>query len=347
MKTQRINGSFLLLLIVSFTVTLFTVSIFAKTFPLIFAKTLYFCQQFISNNLFQIPQTIPGLLLLILAIALILSGLSFSIQVLKTEKFVNRLFLRRVPLSKKEENIVNYLGLRKKVHLIQDRDMYSFCAGIFRPKIIITTGLISSLKNRELEAVFLHEKAHMENHDPLKMLFGKTVSWLFFFLPIFSEISRNMEATSEMSADLHATNFQREDTYLRSALKKIILTPQVALLPVPAIANPDYLEIRIHRLVNPAIQQSFRISWKSIVTSLLFFLLSIFVLQTPVSAFSMENNKEEPSYFMCSGDNACQRECSQNAQISPVTTPEELFSTPKGAEKFSSQTPQSTAPLYK
>ena len=337
MNIYRFNGSFLSLLIITTAAITLTVAIFAKIFPLLSAKTLYFCQQLISNTLFQIPQTIPNTLVLILIIALALSSLSFLIQVWKTKRLVKKFLTNRIAIPKRIEDIANLLDLQNKIYVIDDRNVFSFASGIFSPKILITTGLIASLVDKELEAVLLHEKAHIENHDPFKMLFGKTVSMLFFFLPVFSEISKNMQASSEMLADWFVTINQREDTHLRNALKKILLTPQVALAPVPSIASPDYLEIRIHKLVNPRVKQSFSLSLKSVITSFLFLILGIFVIQTPVSAFSMENHKEEPSYFMCSSDNACRQECQHNAQASYVTTPEQLFSPAKQEEKnFSS-----------
>lgn len=313
MKRNRFNGSFYFLLFITSAASLLTVSIIIKIFPLFSAKTIYFCQQFFSKTLFQIPHTVSDTIIITLITALILSSLSFLIQVWKTNRLVRVLLYRRISLAKRIDNIAGSLGLTKKVYLIKDTNSYSFCTGVFFPKILITTSLVSSLTNKELEAVFLHEKAHLENYDPVKLLFGKTISWLFFFLPIFSEISKNMEATSEMLADWFVTNSQKKDKYLRNALKKIILTPQVNLAPVVAIANPDYLEIRIHKLINPTIKQSLSLSLTSIITSLIFFMFSIFLLQSPVSAFSVENYKKAPASYKCSSTNSCNQECGTSA----------------------------------
>lgn len=54
-------------------------------------------------------------------------------------------------------------------------------------------------------------------------------------------------------------------------------------------------------------------------------LLSWFLLQTPVNAFHTETS-HEASYFLCSADNACRQECNHNAQTSAVSSPNELFS---------------------
>jgi len=325
MRTTKFNGSFLSLLFSGVITTGIIVAVFVKTFPLLAAKTLYFCQQFISNNLFQISHTIPATLLLTFITALILGSLSFFIQVWKTKRLVRRLLKHRISLSKKAENIATSLGIAKKVYIVKDKNMYSFCAGILQPKILITTTLASSLSNRELEAVFLHEKAHIKNHDPLKLLFGKTVSWLFFFLPVFSQLYKNMEGTNELLADHWTIAKQEEATFLRGALKKILAVPQLKIATVPAVANPDHLEIRIQRIVNPKAKHNFGISSLSIITSSLFIILSWVVLQTPVGAFHSEDSSQ-PSYFLCSADNACRQECNFNAQKSAISNPEYLFS---------------------
>lgn len=343
MRIYRYNGSFLSLLLVTAATASLVILLLVKLFPLVSAKTLYFCQQFISHTLFQIPHPVQNTFLIALIIALALGSLSFLIQVVKTKQLVKSLMRKRVALSQRAEKMTISLGLEGKVYALEDTNYFSFCAGILHPRILITTALVASLNDKELESVFLHEKAHIRNFDPFKIVFGKTISWLFFFLPIFSEINKNMQATSEILADRFVTSFQQDDMYLRNALKKILMTPQMNFATVPAIANPDFLEIRIHRLVNPTVSQRFHISWISIGTSILFFLVMMFLLQTPVSAFHMENSKEE-SYFMCSSDNACSQECRHAAQTSSVSTPEQLFSPMQQEEKNSSSPVQGSQP---
>lgn len=349
MRIYRYNGSFLSLLVVTVATSSVIISLLAKLFPLVSAKTFYFCQKFISDTLFQVPHPIQNTFLIALITALSLGSLSFLIQVVKTKRLVKVIMTKRIALSPRIEKVILSLNLKDKVYVIEDKNCFSFCAGILHPRILITTALIATLTDRELESVFLHEKAHIHNFDPFKMLFGKTISWLFFFLPIFSEINKNMQATSEILADRFVTSFQQDDIYLRTALKKILITPQMTFATVPAIANPDYLEIRIKKLVNPTVGHGFRISWMSIGTSIVFSLIMMFLLQTPVSAFHMENSKET-SYFMCSSDNACKQDCQQTAQTSNVANPEELFSSTKQKEKsFSSpvQASQSQPSRYK
>lgn len=334
MRITRFNGSFLSLIFLSIITIFITLALFTKSLPILAAKTLYFCQQFISNTLFQIPHTIPNTFILTLGVAVTLGALSFLVQLWKTQKLVKRLLLKRISITKRVGKILTPLGLENKVYLIEEPNLFSFCFGIISPYIIITTGLVSSLNNKELEAVLLHEQSHLHSRDPLKILLGKTVSWMFFFLPIFRELYNNMNTTNEILADRFVIRSQGNPSFLKSTLKKILIKPQIRFATVPAISNPDSLEIRIHRIVNPTVKYNYGVSIISILTSIVFFIASWFILQVPVNAFQMEPHMEasmEPSYFLCSTGNACQQECHHKAQTSTIMTPEELFSpvTPK------------------
>ncbi len=314
MKANKFNGSFFLLLFSS-TITIGIIAaIFAKTLPLFAAKVIYYCKQLFSSTVFQIPHLLGIVIVSLLVTALMLGILSFLIQLFKTNMLLKKLLLRRVIMPKRVWKIIFPLGLGNNVYLVNDKNLFSFCAGIVLPRIIITTGLVESLTNKELEAVFLHEQAHLQSRDPLKIILGKTLASMFFFLPIFSQLNRNMNATNEILADRFVLNSQRGTIYLRGALKKILRTPQVALATVPGIASPDHLEIRIRRLMNPTIQHSFRVSLLSIFTSLVFLTLGLLFLQAPVSAFQTQHSAY-PSYFLCSADNACSRECQDNSKF--------------------------------
>lgn len=330
MRTNKFaNGSFLILLSLSMATSFIVISLLTKAFPLFTAKALYFCQQLISNTLFQIPHSLPNTLLLSLGMALLLGIASFLIQLGRTHLLVQRLLKKRINMPRKVEKIMIPLGLKDKVFLIEDNNLFSFCFGSFSPRIIITAALVSNLDKKELEAVFLHEKAHLQAFDPFKILLGKTFASMFFFLPIFSQLNKNMNATNEILADRFAVSYQQGTLYLRGALRKILSTPQVNLVTVPAISNSDYLEIRITRLVNPEVKHQSRISTLNILTSLSFFVLSWFLLQTPVNAFHMDSDMQpsnESSYYLCSTDNACAQECHHNAQTSTISNPQELFS---------------------
>ncbi len=333
--TTKTNLNFFLLLTLTFVTSFAIIALLAKIYPLFAAKAVYFCQQFVSNTHFSLPYYLPNIIVTT-AIFIILAGIvSFLIQLYQTHRLLKRFSGKFVKLPKSIEKLTVNLNLQGRVYLIKDDGLFSFCSGIFSPRITITTAFSESLSNKELEAVLLHELSHVQNHDPLKKLFGKTIATMFFFLPIFSDLNKKMNADSEIRADCF-TIYQQEDTvFLKRALKKILIGPQVSFATVSALSNPDYLEIRIQGLNNPLAQTSFPLSLMSIVTSMVFIALSWFILQTPVHAFNAEDISEHSysqksfAYFLCASDNSCSQQCSHNSQILKTSSPEQLFSKDK------------------
>ena len=301
---KRINYSFYVLALSALAVSSIVIALLNKISPLFISKTLFLCQKFItpvtnlfiSDVMFELPRLLPNAFILAIGVVLGTGLLSFLLQLGRTHLLLRKLLINRVNIPKDLVRVVATLGLTNKVILVNDNNLFSFCCGVFPPYIVVTTGLIASLTDKELEAVLLHEQSHLVSRDPVKVLIGKTFSSMFFFLPIFRELHKNIEAVNELLADQWTINHQQKSTFLRGALKKILVTPQVNLNFVSNVSGPDYFEIRIHRLVNPRIKHKFRLSLVSLVTTFLFIFVSWFLLQTPVSAFHMDSQSNIPAH---------------------------------------------------
>ncbi|GEM_PF-3437943 len=322
---KAFNAGFITLSLTAFATGAVVVALLAKMFPLVTAKTIYFCQQFLSNTLFQIPRAFPNALILALTITVLLGILSFLIQVYKTRKLWRRYAPHVIRLPKNVQKVSTNLQLKNNVHVVSDVNLFSFCVGFLFPRIVMSSGLVDSLSDKELEAVLLHEQAHIQNFDPLKMIVGQTIASMFFFLPIFRELNKNMTTVNELLADNWTIQQQQTATFIKGAMKKILTAPDTDLAGVPAISQPDSLETRIYQLANPANKHRAYLSFASIITTVLFLVFGTLLVRTPVDAFQLEHSAE-PSYFFCSGDTMCRKQCHHTAQMSPVTSPEDLFS---------------------
>ncbi|KKT84044.1 MAG: Peptidase, M56 domain protein [candidate division WWE3 bacterium GW2011_GWC2_44_9] len=300
---KRANYSFICLTFTALTVSSIVTALLYKAFPLLTSKALYFCQKYISTVMFEVPRSLPNALILAIGVVLVIGIASFLLQLIKTRVFLRKLLINRVDLSSNLVRVLENINLKKAV-LIKDKNLVSFCCGTFSPVIVITTGLVGSLTTKELEAVLLHEQAHLLSRDPFKVLIGKTFSSMFFFLPIFRELHKNIEAANEMLADQWAVSRQQNSAFLRGALKKILAAPQLDFVAVSNISGSDYFEIRIHRLVNPGKKHEFKPSLASLATTFLFFFVSLFLLRTPVRAFHTDSMSNS-SYFLCSTDQVC------------------------------------------
>ena len=105
--------------------------------------------------------------------------------------------------------------------VIDDPRPLAFCAGLLRPKIYISTGALSALDARALEAVLEHERHHARRRDPLRLAAGRVLTRSLFFVPGLKALSTQRTALAELGADEAAEQLAPGS---RSALARAILT---------------------------------------------------------------------------------------------------------------------------
>ena len=110
---------------------------------------------------------------------------------------------------------------RGDVFVIEDEHQESFCAGLLRPRIYITTGALARLDAPALDAVLVHERQHARRRDPLRLAASRVLARSLFFLPALRELRRGQELLAEVSADETAVRAAAGD---RSALARAMLS---------------------------------------------------------------------------------------------------------------------------
>lgn len=110
---------------------------------------------------------------------------------------------------------------RDGVFVIDDDQAESFCAGLWRPRVYITTGAHARLDAPALGAVLEHERHHARRRDPLRLATSRVIARSLFFLPAARELRRGQQLLAEMSADESAVTSAAGD---RSALARAMLS---------------------------------------------------------------------------------------------------------------------------
>jgi beta-lactamase regulating signal transducer with metallopeptidase domain len=87
----------------------------------------------------------------------------------------------------------------------------AFCAGFLRPKIYVSTGALTTLTARELDAVVAHERNHQIARDPLRSMLEGILSKGLFFLPALSRLQHAAELQAEIDADAFALRISGGD----------------------------------------------------------------------------------------------------------------------------------------
>ena len=282
------------------------VNIFIKTIPLTVAHAIYFCQRALSNAI-VFPNLTPFIILLFLSLIFFIGLVVLTVQFLKTQFFIKQTFKKSGVFPKKLHAIVKNLALENKIDVTQHKNHISFCYGLFRPRICLSTGLITSLNSDELKAVLLHESYHLKNHDPLRILLGKTASLMLFFIPTLKDIQLHYIFSKEIAADEVVIRNGNKDSLI-SALTKLLSPSIPSLSGIAAFADSHSLENRILYLAKKK-KTSIHLSKRNLLLSFSAVLFLFIVLSSPVHAIAINDKAMNHSYFICPFGSDCINSC--------------------------------------
>lgn len=91
-------------------------------------------------------------------------------------------------------------------------------AGLLRPRILISSGLIRCLDDDEREAVIAHERAHVGGWHPSLLFLGRVVARSFGYLPPIRKAAEQLLLGLEIAADAAAVRAVGDPLILARAL---------------------------------------------------------------------------------------------------------------------------------
>jgi GWxTD domain-containing protein len=119
--------------------------------------------------------------------------------------------------------------------------------GMWKPVILLPLGLLAGLPGDQVEAILLHELAHIRRHDYLVNLLQAVVEGLLFYHPATWWVSRTIRREREMCCDDLASQAAGDvRTYVQALAS---LEAQRVRVPILA-ASGGPLMSRIHRLLD-------------------------------------------------------------------------------------------------
>lgn len=114
----------------------------------------------------------------------------------------------------------------------------AFCAGMLRPVVYVSTGMVALLGEEELAAVLAHEHEHRRARDPLRLAAVRACGRALFFLPVVGRLGAAYASVAELGADEAAVAACRgQQRPLASAL-----------MTLTADADPSVLGVAPERL---------------------------------------------------------------------------------------------------
>jgi Zn-dependent protease with chaperone function len=140
------------------------------------------------------------------------------------------------------------VGVVDVVVEVVDEMPYAFTYGIWRPRIVVSSGLVAATTRDELLAVLHHEDSHRQHRDPLKVLALRTWATTFFLVPVVGALLRRVRDRQELRADraaLRACGVSSVAAALLKAVGEPVTAPGTALA---AMGGPALLDARVTQL---------------------------------------------------------------------------------------------------
>lgn len=144
--------------------------------------------------------------------------------------------------------------LAGKVLLIEDPTPVSYTIGFFRPRVVVSSGLLATLDEDEVQAVLAHEEGHIVARDNLITLVAQTVAMTFAPLPGIRFAYARLRRAQEHAADEFARVRTGDGLLVASSLNKfartLLRSPKaVPTSPVMAFAESGDVGERIRGLL--------------------------------------------------------------------------------------------------
>lgn len=146
--------------------------------------------------------------------------------------------------------LMDALGIRRMVRLLESGLVKVPSAlGHFKPVVLVPVGLLTALSPGEVEAILLHELAHIRRHDFLVNLLQHAMEIIFFFNPAVLWISQLIKTERENCCDDIAL---RQSNNRTAYIRALLLSQEYRSgLPAQALAfhgNTKGLLARVNRM---------------------------------------------------------------------------------------------------
>lgn len=143
------------------------------------------------------------------------------------------------------------MGINRNVKLMESQHVdVPITYGIWKPVILIPSAMLLNLHPSQLEAILVHELAHIKRHDYLINLFQSVMEICFFFHPVFWWINKTIKEQRENACD---------DLVIENGIKREALAYGLANVLNYAQNNPPEVAMAAVKKQNPTLDRIKRI----------------------------------------------------------------------------------------
>lgn len=149
------------------------------------------------------------------------------------------------------QRIATQLDIRKPVQVFLSEQVSTpLTIGFLKPLILVPVASINHLNTEQMEAVLLHELAHIKRYDYLFNLLLSVAEISLFFNPFTQLLSKAIRKERENSCDDWVLQFQYQAPVYAEALLRIAYLQQAPSLAMAATGKKNDLLNRVKRMTD-------------------------------------------------------------------------------------------------
>ena len=190
------------------------------------------------------------LIVLVLATCgIALGSASILRQLLLTSGLIRSLVARRIALPRSVAVLSRDLGIEGRVDVVADERTFSFCYWFRDPRICLSSALVRRLTRDELRAVLVHERYHLRQRDPLRVVIARYFAAGLYVVPAVDELASFYALQKEIAADDDAVRQVGIAPLARALYKLLPDAPEREFGLLVPVTGLSVTEARIDRLV--------------------------------------------------------------------------------------------------
>lgn len=148
------------------------------------------------------------------------------------------------------QKIAAQLNIKKNVRVFLSEQVSTpLTIGFLKPIILVPMASINHLSTQQMEAVLLHEMAHIKRYDYLVNILLSIAEIGLFFNPFTQLIGKRIRQERENSCDDWVLQFQYEAPVYAEALLRIAYLQQAPALAMTATGKKNDLLYRVKRMI--------------------------------------------------------------------------------------------------
>ncbi|TMG44173.1 MAG: M56 family metallopeptidase [Chloroflexi bacterium] len=206
-------------------------------------------EQLIARGPEDTADVVAALVLILASCGISLGLATLFRQLAATAMLIRRLVSQKVAEPRSVAFAASGLELDGKIDVVADSRPFSFCYWFLRPRICLSTALVDRLDIDELRAVLLHERYHLRQRDPLRLVIARYFAAGLYVVPVVDELVGFFTLQKEIAADQAAVRANGVEA-LASALDKLLPdADDVSLGLLVPVSSLSVTEARIDQLV--------------------------------------------------------------------------------------------------